>query len=155
MQAAAGDGVLWVVGGGELASQFAEAGELDDVIVSYMPVVLGTGIGLFARPIPGQLELTSTEELTARRRPAQLRRQDALEVTVDGEAVLRLAERDRPGSRIGFLKRTSAVNASGSRSAARQRAFVHIPWAMARGKPNGLAAPGVQVDRVVVAETAA
>ena len=45
MRAAAGDGVLWVVGGGELASQFAEAGELDDVIVSYMPVVLGTGIG--------------------------------------------------------------------------------------------------------------
>ena len=64
MRAAAGDGVLWVVGGGELASQFAEAGELDDVIVSYMPVVLGTGIGLFARPIEGQLELTSTEELT-------------------------------------------------------------------------------------------
>jgi dihydrofolate reductase len=64
MRAAAGDGNLWVVGGGELASQFAQAGELDDVIVSYMPVVLGTGIPLFARPIPGQLELTSTEELT-------------------------------------------------------------------------------------------
>jgi len=64
MRAAAGDGVLWVVGGGELASQFAEAGELDDVIVSYMPVVLGTGIGLFARPIPGTLDLVSTEELT-------------------------------------------------------------------------------------------
>jgi dihydrofolate reductase len=64
MRAAAGDGVLWVLGGGDLASQFAEAGELDDVIVSYMPVVLGTGIGLFARPIPGTLGLTSTEELT-------------------------------------------------------------------------------------------
>ena len=64
MRAAAGDGVLWVVGGGELASQFVEAGELDDVIVSYMPAVLGTGIPLFARPIEGQLELTSTEELT-------------------------------------------------------------------------------------------
>src|SRR4051794_20053165 len=64
LRAAAGDGVLWVVGGGELASQFAEAGELDDVIVSYMPVVLGTGIPLFARPIAGRLELTSTEELS-------------------------------------------------------------------------------------------
>ena len=64
MHEAAGDGVLWVVGGGELASQFAEAGELDDVIVSYMPVVLGTGIGLFARPISGTLDLVSTEELT-------------------------------------------------------------------------------------------
>jgi dihydrofolate reductase len=63
MRAAAGDGVLWVIGGGELASQFAEAGELDDVIVSYVPVVLGKGIGLFARPIPGTLELISTERL--------------------------------------------------------------------------------------------
>ena len=63
MRAAAGDGVLWVLGGGELASQFAEAGELDDVIVSYVPVVLGTGIPLFARPIPGQLKLTSSEQL--------------------------------------------------------------------------------------------
>jgi dihydrofolate reductase len=61
--AAAGDGVLWIVGGGELASQFAEAGELDEVIVSYVPAVLGTGIGLFARPIPGTLDLTSTERL--------------------------------------------------------------------------------------------
>src|SRR3954452_1575597 len=64
MRAEAGDGNLWVVGGGELASQFAEAGELDDVIVSYVPVVLGTGIGLFARPIPGTLDLVATEELT-------------------------------------------------------------------------------------------
>jgi dihydrofolate reductase len=64
MRAAAGDGVLWVLGGGELASQFVEAGALDDVIVTYVPAVLGTGIPLFARPIGGQLELTSTEELT-------------------------------------------------------------------------------------------
>jgi dihydrofolate reductase len=63
MRAAAGDGVLWVVGGGELASQFAEAGELDEVIVSYVPAVLGTGIGLFARPLPGVLDLVSTERL--------------------------------------------------------------------------------------------
>jgi dihydrofolate reductase len=63
LRAAAGDGAVWVLGGGELASQFAEAGELDEVIVSYVPVVLGTGIGLFARPIPGQLNLTSSETL--------------------------------------------------------------------------------------------
>jgi dihydrofolate reductase len=63
LRAAAGDGVLWVIGGGELASQFVEAGELDEVIVSYVPCVLGTGIGLFARPIPGTLELTSSEQL--------------------------------------------------------------------------------------------
>ena len=43
MRAAAGDGILWVLGGGELASQFAEAGLLDELIVTYVPVVLGTG----------------------------------------------------------------------------------------------------------------
>jgi dihydrofolate reductase len=63
MRAAAGDGVLWVVGGGELASQFAEAGALDELIVSYVPVVLGKGIPLFARPVPGQVELVSSERL--------------------------------------------------------------------------------------------
>ena len=47
-----------------LASQFAEAGLLDELIVTYVPAVLGTGIGLFARPLGGQLTLTSTEELT-------------------------------------------------------------------------------------------
>jgi dihydrofolate reductase len=64
MRAAAGDGNVWVVGGGALASQFAEAGELDELIVSYMPVALGTGIPLLAGPIAGQLDLVSTEELT-------------------------------------------------------------------------------------------
>src|SRR3954451_10178282 len=63
MHAAAGDRNLWVVGGGELASQFAEAGELDELIVSYVPAVLGRGIGLFARPLTGTVELTSTERL--------------------------------------------------------------------------------------------
>ena len=64
MRAAAGDGNLWVLGGGELASQFAEAGLLDELIVTYVPAVLGTGVGLFARPIPGTLTLSSSEELT-------------------------------------------------------------------------------------------
>jgi dihydrofolate reductase len=63
MRAAAGDGVLWVLGGGELASQFAEAGELEELIVSYIPVALGTGIPLFARRVPRPLELVSTEAL--------------------------------------------------------------------------------------------
>ncbi len=63
MRAAAGDGVLWMLGGGELASQFADAGLLDDLIVSYVPAVLGTGIPLFARPLPGTHTLTSSEVL--------------------------------------------------------------------------------------------
>ena len=62
-QMRAGDGNLWVVGGGQLASQFADEGLLDELIVAYVPVVLGRGIPLFARAIPGTLELTGSERL--------------------------------------------------------------------------------------------
>jgi dihydrofolate reductase len=47
--AAAGKDV-WVVGGGDLASQFAIDGMLDEVIVSIAPVMLGAGRPLFTRP---------------------------------------------------------------------------------------------------------
>ena len=40
---------VWVVGGGDLAGQFAEAGLLDEVMVSIAPVVLGAGRPLFPR----------------------------------------------------------------------------------------------------------
>ncbi|MGR0219303.1 dihydrofolate reductase family protein [Agromyces sp. ZXT2-6] len=40
--AAAGRNV-WVVGGGPVAAQFLEAGRLDEVLVTYMPVALGRG----------------------------------------------------------------------------------------------------------------
>jgi dihydrofolate reductase len=53
MAAAAGDGVLWVVGGGGVASQFAEEGRLDEVHLTVVPVVLGAGKRLFERPLPG------------------------------------------------------------------------------------------------------
>ncbi|NUP58334.1 MAG: dihydrofolate reductase [Pseudarthrobacter sp.] len=39
----AGDRNIWVVGGGELAAEFAGAGLLDELIVSVIPVVLGRG----------------------------------------------------------------------------------------------------------------
>jgi dihydrofolate reductase len=53
MMAAAGDRNLWVVGGGNVASQFADAGLLDELIVTVVPVVLGTGKPLFDRNLPG------------------------------------------------------------------------------------------------------
>jgi dihydrofolate reductase len=53
MLAAAGGGALWVVGGGNVASQFAEAGLIDEVMVTVVPVVLGTGKPLFDRRLPG------------------------------------------------------------------------------------------------------
>lgn len=49
MLEAAGGKDLWVVGGGDLAGQFADAGLLDDVIVYIAPVFLGAGAPLFPR----------------------------------------------------------------------------------------------------------
>ena len=47
--AAAGDKDVWVVGGGDLAAQFAEAGRLDQLICCIAPVTLGAGRPLFPR----------------------------------------------------------------------------------------------------------
>jgi dihydrofolate reductase len=53
MLASAGDRKLWIVGGGGVANQFAEAGLLDEVVVTVVPVVLGAGKPLFERRLPG------------------------------------------------------------------------------------------------------
>jgi dihydrofolate reductase len=50
--AAAGGKDLWVVGGGDVASQYLEAGLLDVVRVTIVPVALGDGLPLFAGPVP-------------------------------------------------------------------------------------------------------
>jgi dihydrofolate reductase len=61
MAAAAGDRSLWLVGGGNLASQFAAEGLLDEVHVTVVPVVLGTGKPLFERGIGNDtMQLTGT-----------------------------------------------------------------------------------------------
>ena len=49
MVEAAGDKGVWVVGGGDLAGQFADAGLLDELIVYIAPVFLGAGAPLFPR----------------------------------------------------------------------------------------------------------
>ena len=60
--AAAGERDVWVVGGGNVASQFADAGLLDDVLVTIVPVVLGEGKPLFDRRLPGgPMQLTGTQ----------------------------------------------------------------------------------------------
>jgi dihydrofolate reductase len=53
MVASAGAGHLWVVGGGNVASQFADDGLLDDVRVTIVPVVLGAGKPVFERRLRG------------------------------------------------------------------------------------------------------
>jgi dihydrofolate reductase len=58
MMAASGERDLWVVGGGNVASQFADEGLLDDVLVTVVPVVLGKGKPLFDRRLPaGPMQL--------------------------------------------------------------------------------------------------
>ena len=52
MLSSAGGGNLWIVGGGPVASQFAEAGLLDDLLLTVVPVILGAGKPLFERPLP-------------------------------------------------------------------------------------------------------
>ena len=51
--AGAGDRDVWVVGGGNVASQYADAGLLDELVVTVVPVVLGEGKALFDRAVGG------------------------------------------------------------------------------------------------------
>ena len=61
MMAAAGDRNLWVIGGGNVASQYVDAGLLDELLLTVVPVVLGEGKPLFDRPLPGgPMQLTGT-----------------------------------------------------------------------------------------------
>ncbi|BBZ06254.1 hypothetical protein MDOR_04230 [Mycolicibacterium doricum] len=48
---AAGNGDVWVVGGGELAAQFIDAGALDELALSIAPVALDGGAPLLPRRI--------------------------------------------------------------------------------------------------------
>ena len=56
MVAAAGGRNVWIVGGGDLAGQFADAGLLDEVLVSIAPVTLGGGAPLLPRRIELRLD---------------------------------------------------------------------------------------------------
>ena len=53
MLGAAGEMNIWIVGGGDLAGQFADAGLLDEVLTMIAPVTLGAGAPL----LPRRLEL--------------------------------------------------------------------------------------------------
>lgn len=59
MVAAAGGRNVWIVGGGDLAGQFADSGLLDEVIVWIASVTLGAGAPL----LPRRLELRVEEQL--------------------------------------------------------------------------------------------
>ncbi len=56
MVEAAGGRNVWIVGGGDLAGQFADEGLLDEVIVWIAPVTLGAGAPLLPRRLELRLE---------------------------------------------------------------------------------------------------
>ena len=63
MRAAAGGKNLWIVGGGDLAGQFYDAGLLDEIIVHVGSVTLGRGKPLFPRRVTSpSLELVSVSQ---------------------------------------------------------------------------------------------
>lgn len=64
MRAAAGNKNIWVVGGGDLAGQFYDAGLLDEVIVQVGSVTLGRGKPLFPRRLTSPpLALVSVKQV--------------------------------------------------------------------------------------------
>ncbi|MES2696304.1 MAG: dihydrofolate reductase family protein [Verrucomicrobiota bacterium] len=64
MRAAARDKNIWIVGGGELAGQFHDAGLLDEMIVQVGSVTLGRGKPLFPRRLGSpSLRLTSVRQI--------------------------------------------------------------------------------------------
>ena len=65
MLAAAGNRDLWIVGGGKVASQFADHDLLDRVEVTVVPVVLGAGKPLFERPVSGAMQLVDARTFSS------------------------------------------------------------------------------------------
>jgi dihydrofolate reductase len=51
LREAAGGSDVWIVGGGELAAQFYDAGALDEIAISIAPVALTSGAPLFPRRV--------------------------------------------------------------------------------------------------------
>ena len=63
MKEFAGGKNIWVVGGGELAGQFFDAGLLDELIIQIGSVTLGSGKPLFPRYVPSPtLRLSSVQQ---------------------------------------------------------------------------------------------
>lgn len=66
MRTAAGERNIWIVGGGELAGQFYDAGLLDELIVQIGSVTLGRGKPLFPRRLESSvLSLVAVRQMGA------------------------------------------------------------------------------------------
>ena len=63
MTKAAGGKNIWLVGGGDLVGQFADAGLLDEIIAGVAPVILGSGAPLLPRRMTSsRLTLTDVRQ---------------------------------------------------------------------------------------------
>jgi dihydrofolate reductase len=64
MREAAADRTVWLVGGGDLVGQFADAGLLEEIRVSVAPATLGAGRPLLPRRLlPDRLHLVSATQV--------------------------------------------------------------------------------------------
>jgi len=64
MRTAAGGKNIWIVGGGDLAGQFYDAGLLDELIIQMGSVTLGKGKPLFPRRVLSpHLRLVSVRQI--------------------------------------------------------------------------------------------
>lgn len=64
LRSAAGEGDTWVVGGGDLAGQFLDAGVLDEIALSVAPVALSGGAPLLPRRVEAdRLRLVSVAQV--------------------------------------------------------------------------------------------
>lgn len=61
--AAAGEKDVWLNGGGGLAADLLEAGLIDEVQLTLVPIFLGAGKRLFERPVDRPMNLTETRAL--------------------------------------------------------------------------------------------
>lgn len=63
LHAAAGDGTVWVLGGGDLAGQFLDADALDEIVLTMAPVFLPAGKPLLPREVlSDRLRLRETRQ---------------------------------------------------------------------------------------------
>jgi dihydrofolate reductase len=56
---------LWVIGGGNLASQYVAAGLLEAVRLTVVPTILGGGYPLFDEPLPRPMRLMAANPLAS------------------------------------------------------------------------------------------